>query len=205
MLTNKTDLLDPLSTIIKLRIYSYKPTGTKISVQFNKISIQENNIPMLQTALRTWMRDTKNDLNILSNPVVYACEIYLNGENRDKYMSLFKDASLAFNKLKETYSGTDIIFTIDNIQNNMNMFIENKDHDIGDTIQTANNISSTIRSTIYESIGKIWTENRLTILFNYLNELESYGTDEELVFILAGLASFMDYMDFCSFSEIRNL
>jgi len=43
---------------------------------------------MMQPVLRTWMRDSKNDLNILSNPVVYACEIYLNGTERDKYMSL---------------------------------------------------------------------------------------------------------------------
>jgi len=62
--------------------------GTKISVQHNKISIQENYMVMMQPVLRTWMRDSKNDLNILSNPVVYACEIYLNGTERDKYMSL---------------------------------------------------------------------------------------------------------------------
>lgn len=205
MLTNKTDLLDPLSAIIKLRIYSYKPVGTKISVQHNKITIQENYIVMIQPIMRTWMRDSKNDLNILSNPVVYACEIYLNGDNRTKYISLFKDSSLAFNKLKETYVGTDITFTIDNIQNNMNSFIENKSHKIDDAIQTTNNISHEIKSKIYQSIGKIWTENRLTILFNYLYELENYGTDEELMFILNGLSSFMDFIDLCSFSQIRNL
>jgi hypothetical protein len=38
---NKNDTLDPLSVIIKLFIYAYKPVGTKISISNNKIQIQE--------------------------------------------------------------------------------------------------------------------------------------------------------------------
>ncbi len=203
MLTNKINLLDPLSTIVKLRIYSYKPVGTKISVQYNKISIQENSIMLLQPVIRTWLRDSKNDLNILSNPVVYACEIYLNAENREKYLPLFTDALLAFNKLKETYVGTDITFTIDNIQNNMNSFIENKEHSINDII--TNNTSHEFKLLTYKQITAIWTENRLTMLFGYLYELENYETDEELLFILNGLTSFMDFMDLCFKNIISNL
>ena len=38
MFNNKTDLLDPLSVIVKLFIYSYKTVGTKISIKNNKLS-----------------------------------------------------------------------------------------------------------------------------------------------------------------------
>ena len=40
--TNKNDILDPLSIIIKLFVYSYKPTGSKISIGNNRIYIQES-------------------------------------------------------------------------------------------------------------------------------------------------------------------
>ena len=36
---SKNDILDPLSVIVKLLIYYYKPIGTKISVGNNRIYI----------------------------------------------------------------------------------------------------------------------------------------------------------------------
>ena len=40
--SNKNDILDPLSIIIKMFIYSFKQVGTKISIGNNKLCIQGN-------------------------------------------------------------------------------------------------------------------------------------------------------------------
>ena len=61
---NKNDTLDPLSVIIKLFIYGYKPVGTKISISRNKIFIQENGF--FQSTIRSVFRDSKNDITPFS-------------------------------------------------------------------------------------------------------------------------------------------
>ena len=73
--TNKNDILDPLSIIVKLFIYSYKPAGTKISIGNNRIYIQESTY--IQGIIRKINGDTKNDITILTCPVLYACLNYL--------------------------------------------------------------------------------------------------------------------------------
>lgn len=203
MLTNKTDLLDPLSVIIKLFIYSYKPVGTKISVQYNKVTIQEYGL--YQSTIRTIMRDTKNDLNILFNPIIHACEIYLNENDRNIYINLFENIIRALDKLKETYTGSDIVYTIDNIGKAVTSFISEDNFSINNVIKTHNNPSYDIKSQIYHNIGKIWTKNKLNILFGFLNELQTYETDEEKEYIIISLSSFMDLMDLCAKNIINSL
>ena len=201
MLTNKTDLLDPLSVIVKLFIYSHKKTGTKISVQNNRVTIQENWV-LFQSAMRTIMRDSKNDLNILYNPIIHACEIYLNSGKREEYKELFETTAIAFLKLKETYAGTEIVYTIENIEKSVNSFLLDEEHSITKEIKTSNNPSFKKKLQIYQNIGKVWTKNKLNILFGFLNEIKEATTDEEIEFILVSLSTYMDYIDLCASKSI---
>ena len=84
---NKNDTLDPLSIVIKLFIYAYKPIGTKISISNNRIYIQE--IGVFQSTIRSLYRDSKNDINIIFLPIIYACKFYLAEENKHRYLLLF--------------------------------------------------------------------------------------------------------------------
>jgi hypothetical protein len=203
MFNNKTDLLDPLSVIVKLYIYSYKCIGTKISVKNNRLTIQDTGL--FQSTVRTLMRDTKNDLNIIFNPIIFACDMYLKEEYKEKYKSFFEGTLLAFHKLKETYTGTDIVYTIDNLKTNVELFINNSNYDMNLIISNINEPSYQIKKQIYENISKIWSEKRLEILFGYLYELENYKTEEELNLILFSLSSFMDYIDLCTSNMISSL
>ena len=96
--SSKNDILDPLSVIIKLFLYSYKPIGTKISILNNKIIIQDNTF--YQGGVRKLYGDSKNDINIMFLPIIYACEKYLNKENKKLYKPLFERALISFDKLK---------------------------------------------------------------------------------------------------------
>ena len=75
---NKNDILDPLSIIVKLFIYYYKPLGTKISIGNNRIYIQDSTY--IQGLVRRYNGDSKNDINILLCPILYACITYLKNE-----------------------------------------------------------------------------------------------------------------------------
>lgn len=86
---NKNDILDPLSLVIKLYIYSFKPAKTKISMLNNKIEFQEDG--MFQSTVRTFNRDTKNDLINMLLPLTFACETYLTDEDRTKYIKIFEE------------------------------------------------------------------------------------------------------------------
>ena len=98
---NKGDILDPLSLVIKLYIYSHKPIGSKMSLLNNKIEIQEASF--VQFAQRTMNGDTKNDLINMLFPLTYACEVYLTGTESTKYKAIFERGVIAFDKLNDVY------------------------------------------------------------------------------------------------------
>ena len=127
--SNKNDILDPLSVVIKLFIYSFKPVGTKISIGYNKLSIQENTY--VQGVWRRLNGDTKNDVNILLCPILYACENYLkrksNKEDDAVFLAIFKITLDGLVNMKQTYAGTPIVYNIEHIVNIINLFIDNKE------------------------------------------------------------------------------
>jgi len=133
--SNKNDIIDPLSVIIKLFIYSFKPVGTKISIGSNKLCIQENTY--IQGAWRRWNGDTKNDVNILLCPVLYACTHYLKvvckrgtksvtgaSSASDPFYVIFKGALDGLTNMKQTYAGTAIIYNIEHIVNIIGLFMK---------------------------------------------------------------------------------
>ena len=197
--TNKNDILDPLSIIVKLFIYSHKPNGTKISIGNNRMYIQENTY--IQGVVRKLNGDTKNDITILMCPVLYACVHYLkNKENRKKYTPIFSIALDGLVKMKQTYSGTPIIYNIEHIINIIQMFIdETANNSAGATDSVINQDSPIfkIKEHIYQHLNDSWTEDRKNILFGYIKEISDVtNTNAPLKLLLIdGLTKFMDCMD----------
>lgn len=203
MLSNKTDLLDPLSVIIKLYVYSHIPVGAKMSINNNKISIQTNGI--FQSTVRKLMGDTKNDLNIIFYPIMYACNTYLRNNNKKKYYNLFEKSINGLDRLQQTYVGTEIVYTIGNLKTNMELFINNYNYNIQQIISDIEEPQHKIKFEIYKSITKIWTELRLNILFGHLDELEDEESEEKRTSILNSLMAFMEYIDLCTKSTVNLL
>lgn len=107
-------LIDPLTTIIKLAILSYKPIGTKLSIRDNSINIHEYNI--LNTFIRYYSGDSKDDLRYIYIPIEIACKKYLTEEMTQKYpklIKLFKYAKSGIFNLIRTYdSSNKIVFSL---------------------------------------------------------------------------------------------
>ena len=83
----KNDILDPLSAIIKLYICSHKPSNTKFSVVNNRVSIQCPGT--FQGLVRGYNGDKKNDIPILTMPILYACNTYLLTD-KNRYYFIFQ-------------------------------------------------------------------------------------------------------------------
>ena len=168
--SNKNDILDPLSIIIKMFIYAFKPVGTKISIGHNKLYIQENTY--IQGAWRRWNGDTKNDINILLCPILYACIHYLkNKENYEVFEPIFKVALDGLTTMKQTYAGTPIIYNIEHIVNIINLFLDNPDNNILDTEVGLR--FPTYKKLVSNSILAYSDENNRKSFFSQAAQLES--------------------------------
>lgn len=190
----KNDILDPLSVIIKLFIYSYKPPGTKISIDNNKLNIQE--IGLLQPSIRFIKRDSKNDINIIQFPIIYACEIYLSNANRDIFIEIFNKLLLTFDKLRETYQGNEIIYSIDQLKNIVDSFIKNSAFDPVTIITSYNEPSCKLKKNIYAHINTIWNKSRLNILLGYIDEIiQATNTTDLQNNLLNSLSIYMSCID----------
>ncbi len=200
---NKNDTLDPLSVIIKLFIYAYKPVGTKISISNNRIYIQE--IGVFQSTVRSIFRDSKNDINIIFFPIIYACKIYLAEENKKRFISLFNKLLDSFDKMKETYQGNEIIYNIDQIKNIIVSFIDKNDFDPNTILPNYDSPGGKIKQDIYKHINTIWTTKRLNVIFGYVDELLDSTSNELTNHLINSLNCYMNCIDMISFNLITNL
>ena len=190
---NKNDILDPLSIIIKLFIYYYKPLGTKISIGNNRIYIQDSTY--IQGLVRRYNGDSKNDINILLCPILYSCITYLkNEEIRDLYLPIFQVSLQALTNMKQTYTNTPIIYNIEHIINVVQMFVN-------ETVPNINNIINPdtplfkIKEHIYQQMNQVWTTDRKNILFGFIKEIMDVNNLVLKQNLIDGLTKFMDCMD----------
>jgi hypothetical protein len=200
---NKTDILDPLSVILKLYIYNFKPEGTKISVSNNKIVLQD--IGIFQGSVRKIFGDSKNDINIIFGPVVYACLKYLSSEEREKYLYIFEIVSASLNKLKLTYAGNEIVYNIEQIKNVIDSFISKKDNDISLLVSNYNTNGFKIKQNIYDHINSVWNHERKQILLGYIHEIKSFVSQEYENELIISLSSFLNCMDITTKNIINNI
>jgi hypothetical protein len=188
---SKNDILDPLSVIIKLFLYNSKPVGTKISVGNNKIYIQ--NSTYIQGIWRRYNGDSKNDINILVCPILYACVYYLsNPELRELYIYIFNEALQALSNLKQTYANTAIIYNIEHLINIIQSHI-NEEATKG--IVNTDTPLYKIKENIYQHLNEVWTTSRKNILFGFIKEITEVKNQMLKQQLLDGLTIYMDCID----------
>ena len=201
----KNNMLEPLTVIIKLFIFSYYNEGSKISILNNKLIIQENNY--LQSTYRIINGDTKNDINILLFPMIYACQLYLLNNNKTKnfFEKIFKRVNLSFDKLYDTYKGEEIANNINNLRSIVNSFLENDENKIG--VILSSNITEIydIKKNIYQHLTKIWNDERLSILFGFINEILCETKKEMEDILINCLSNYMDYIDTLTNNTLKSV
>jgi len=200
---NKNDILDPLSLVIKLYILSFKPQGSKISILNNKIVIQEAGL--FQSTVRKINGDTKNDLINILFPLTYACEIYLSDLASDKYKCLFEQIIKSFDKLNQTYQINETGHNIEQLKNIVLNFLSNNNFNPKTIIANWEEPASILKKSFYKQTNSVWTEDRLNILFGYVNEITNTESDELVQNLILSLSTFMNYIDLIVLKLINDL
>jgi len=171
---DKTYILDPLTCIIRLGILSFKPEGTKISINQNKISYNDPNI--FQGTIRWGYGDNRNDLHNLFKPILRSTQWY---NMSDKIINdLFKFAVKGLIKLKKAYNINSII--CHSIDHYIDIIEKNKLPENDQFIDEENEL--------YKQLKNLWTESQISIVNSLLNEANKQ-IDE------TGLASYLDAIE----------
>lgn len=97
---NQKQVLDPLTTILRLATLKYKPVGTKIGIHDNAIWVQ--NPTILQGTIRWSFGDGRDDLHNLYEPI-YAVTRWYSTKSK-QIQRIFMAAIEGLTKLRKVYS-----------------------------------------------------------------------------------------------------
>ena len=170
MQTKEKDIIiDPISCLIKLSILSFYPSGTKISISNNMITILEPSI--IQGALRFLKGDNREDLHNLYVPIIKSIEWYWDEKTEIKH--LFNYAINGLENLKSSYpKNSTITHTLD-------LYIR---HLISKDINTFNNRELKFTqddNMIHDYLKKLWNQREIHIVIELLLEYNNKKTENK--------------------------
>tara|TARA_B000000557_G_C20727651_1_gene422885 strand:- start:59 stop:694 length:636 start_codon:yes stop_codon:yes gene_type:complete len=166
-LQKKTMILDPLTTMFRLSMLSFKPLGTKLSVYKNTMNYVEPGA--FQGVYRWTFGEGRDDLHNIYRPI----QKFLNWYSReDETISKLIDFSIqGLQKLSESYAQDSIIhhsikLYILMLENNKPMEDEHEEKEVN--------------NQIYESFKGLYEKNEINLLVGML-ELAKREQDQEKV------------------------
>ena len=166
-LQKKTMILDPLTTMFRLSMLSFKPLGTKLSVYKNTMNYVEPGA--FQGVYRWTFGEGRDDLHNIYRPI----QKFLNWYSReDETISKLIDFSIqGLQKLSESYAQDSIIhhsikLYILMLENNKPMEDEHEEKEVN--------------NQIYESFKGLYEKNEISLLVGML-ELANQEQDQEKV------------------------
>lgn len=183
ILSNKNDktnyhdnILEPVSTVLKLAIVSFLPIGTKISIRDNNIYIQ--NPSLLQGIFRWSNGDKFSDLHNLIHPLkkfmdLRDTSIIFNDNKSDLFVSL---AVKGLQRLKKTYADNSIVIQTFELYEDILLGVKIRRNSMG-----SDTSSETERATfdIYERFNALWVQDEIEIIHHILSHLnKSYDESE---------------------------
>ena len=164
--TKRDSILDPMTCIIRLSILEFKPIGTKISLNNNKIKY--NDPSAIQGALRWTNGDNREDLHNLFNPLKKAVLWY--DVKNPEIKNLINYSIRGLEKLQSSYNKNSVIshsmqYYIDYLKNSLDE--KNKDKN-----ENKQNDEEENENTISKQLRDLWNEREITIINNIILELE---------------------------------
>ena len=163
-------ILDPLSVIIKLAIFSNKAVGTKFRIQDNVMYIQEPGY--FQSICRLYYNVNKTEIQYLYNPIHYACMHFLHPRFTDKtpnIRKLFSSAVRGLQNLKETYKSCHLVVLCINYYISI---IENHlDEHMIDGLFKKDAMTAFYDESTIQLLNGLWTTDRIKIVLDIIDFL----------------------------------
>lgn len=183
----KENILDPLSTIIKLAILSYKTDYTKIAIRYNAIYLQETSF--YQSTVRYLYGDNKNFLHCLKEPIIIACNHYLQDNKDESIQIIFCLAIKGIQKLKHTYLEQKIITScLEYYELIINSYLENSDLKESFSIEK---VREDYSDKIIDSMSEYWTEDNIKMIIHLFENLDR-NKDYNLIKVIETFMSSVD-------------
>ena len=156
-------IIDPISCLIKLSILSFYPSGTKISISNNMVSIIEPGI--LQGAFRFFKGDNREDLHNLYVPIIKSIEWYWDEKTEIKH--LFNYSIIGLQNLRSSYpKNSTITHTLD-------LYIHHLITKQTKTFQNKEIEMSNDDNMIHEYLKKLWNPREIHIVIEMLLEYDN--------------------------------
>jgi hypothetical protein len=157
----RDSILDPLTCIIRLGILEFKPIGTKISLNNNKI--QYNDPSIIQGAMRWTNGDNREDLHNLFNPLKKAV-LWYDVKNKE-IKNIIEYSIRGLEKLQSSYNKNSVIshsmqYYIDYLKNSISGKLEKEAKEDDE------------ENTISKQLRDLWNKREITIINNIILELE---------------------------------
>jgi hypothetical protein len=167
--STKSNILDPVSTVIRISLLHYKPKGTKISICNNSIKYQEPSF--IQGAIRWLNGDNRNDIHNLKYPFSLFVKWYCN-EINDIHQLSEKD----MNFLLEVCN-VGLYALKNNYENNGDIICDSLQH-YSDILSSNVSLNNREENEIYLNIKEMWSFNEIHIICNLMREVELYKSEE---------------------------
>lgn len=164
-------ILEPLSTIIRLGIISFKEIGTKIAINNNKLYIQTPNIT--QGVVRWTYGNNREEVHFLLKPIVRALSLYKPTED-DNLKNIYNTAINGLKFLKKSYNNSsstlchalDLYITLieDTINGNQNMNLEKYSNIDNDGLAESLEISLNTKINLESLFKNVWKSEEITLI-----------------------------------------
>lgn len=158
---NKSQVLDPLSSLIRLALLNFKPIGTKLSFLNNTIYFQEPDL--LQSAKRWSSGDNRNQIHNLYNPIFKIHQWY--DITKPEFIFILNTAKAGLQKLIQCYDNDS-----STISHSINYYIETIDSILNDTIKKDDLENTT---DIYSlKLKDLWNPREIQIIYLLLQDID---------------------------------
>jgi len=169
----RDSILDPLTCLVRLSILEFKPVGTKISLNNNKIKYNDPNV--FQGAMRWTNGDNREDLHNLFNPLKKAVLWYDTTDEEVKNILSYSIRGLE--KLQSSYNKNSVI------SHSIQFYIDYLKTNISDKKSTESLGDNEEENSISKQLKQLWNKREITILNNILLEMEDNRkkNDDEVI------------------------
>tara|TARA_B000000475_G_C15937939_1_gene423498 strand:+ start:358 stop:1029 length:672 start_codon:yes stop_codon:yes gene_type:complete len=158
---NKSQVLDPLSSLIRLALLNYKPIGTKLSFYNNTIYFQEPDF--LQSAKRWSSGDNRNQIHNLYNPIFKIHQWY--DIKQPQFVFILQKAKSGLQNLIQCYTNDS-----STIAHSINYYIETIDNILDDNIKKDDLENTTDIYSI--KLKDLWSHREIEIIYLLLQDID---------------------------------
>ena len=169
-------ILDPLTTMIKLALLGYKPIGTKLAIDNNRIYFQE---PTLFQGVWRWVYGNKRyELHHLLNPIIKAVKRY--DIQNASIKLIFQQAVIGLDRLKSSYNNDsslvnhslDLYMSIIN-----NTLIPEKGKQTNNIFHSVQEEDDSMKHV--SMFQNLWADDELNLVAKMLQQIESAKKDSK--------------------------